>query len=116
MNWRKIEEKVLFIEKGSHISFGPGVYKIMCSKGVIWLTWPWSDDVILSSGEEIFFRAEGLLCMKAFSGAIVNIKKKNCIKSIPKLLITGTIKAVFSGIKNSGGHSVFGDSVHSITR
>lgn len=116
MNWRKIEQKNLFIEKGAHMSFGSGEYKIRCSKGIIWLTWPWSDDVILNSGEEISFRTEGILCMKAFTGAIVNIKKQNCIKSIPKLLITGTIKAVFSGLKNSGNHSVFGDSVHSITR
>ena len=119
MNWRKIEEKNLFIEKGGHISLGSGEYKIRCSKGIVWLTWPWGDDVILNSGEEISFRAEGILCMKAFSGAIVNIKKQKilpCIKSIPQLLITGTMKAVFSGLKNSGNNSVFGDSVHSITR
>ena len=119
MNWRKIEEKNLFIEKGGHISLGSGEYKIRCSKGIVWLTWPWGDDVILNSGEEISLRAEGILCMKAFTGAIVNIKKHRilpCIKSIPRLMITGTIKAVFSGLKNSGNHSVFGDSVHSITR
>ena len=119
MNWRKIEEKNLFIEKGSHISFGSGEYKIRCSKGTVWLTWPWSADVILNSGEEIFFRVEGTLCMKAFTGALVNVKRKKiipCAKNIPRLIALKIFTAALAFIKDSGHGSVFGGSVHSITR
>lgn len=119
MNWRKSEENNIFIEKGAHKSFGSGEFVIRCNKGIIWLTWPWNDDVILSAGEEISFRTDGTLCMKAFTGALVNIKKRKvmpCMKSIPRLLAVKTFTTIVSFIKDGEGYSVFGDSVHSITR
>jgi hypothetical protein len=119
MNRGRVEEKNLFIEKGSHISFGPGEYTITCSKGIVWLTWPWSSDVILNGGDEISFRAEGALCVKAFAGSILNIKKKKiypCIKSIPRLLAMKTFNALLSFVKDGAGEPVFGESVHSLTR
>lgn len=116
---RKTEEKNLFIEKGSHVSFTSGEYHIRCIRGIVWITWPWSGDVILSSGEDISFSMEGMLCMKAFTGANISMRSRKLpprIKDIPILFICKLFSAVSSYIRNGKHSSVFGDSVHSITR
>ncbi|HPS85200.1 MAG TPA: hypothetical protein PLY36_00565 [Spirochaetota bacterium] len=119
MNRTKIKEKNLFIGKDEHVSFSAGEFKIRCIKGVIWVTWPWSGDVILKAGDEISLRAEGTLCMNAFTGSLVEINKREiftCVKDIPRLMLKKTFRAVLIYIKNGEKNSVFGDSVHSITR
>ena len=115
----KTDKKNFFMEKGSHVSFKTGEFKVHCIKGIIWLTWPWSEDVILGSGDEISLRTDGVLCLKAFAGSIIEIEKKRifpCVKSIPRLMIVKTAAAVFSCINDGEDVSVFGGSVHSIIR
>ncbi len=119
MFWNKKERKNVFIEKGGHVTFGRGEFKIRCSKGIIWMTWPWSEDLILNSGDEISLRTEGILCMKSFTGSIIEIEKRRifpCVKSIPRVVAVKAFKALFSLIKGGAHESVFGGSVHSIIR
>jgi len=119
MKWNKTREENFIIEKGCKESPGRGKFSIRCVRGVIWVTWPGSGDVILYPGEEIFLKTEGILCITAMSSALVNIHTGLLIppvKEIPGLLIQKSFKAVVSYFKNGGHQSAFGDSIHSITR
>ena len=119
MNLLKNVETDLIIEKERKESFNRGKFNVKCVRGILWLTWPGSGDIILKSGDQISFRNEGILCITAMTGALVNIHMSMLmpgIKEIPGLLFGKSFKTVFSFMKNEDTKSVFGDSVHSITR
>jgi hypothetical protein len=119
MNRQKIEEEKLFIADGEHLSFKSGEFRIRCGKGLIWVTWPWSGDVILRESDQIYIIADGTLCLKAFTGSVVYIKKGRLpflTGNIPGLIVRKTLTAILSIIKNGRNNSDLGDSVNSIIR
>lgn len=119
MNLLKTLKTDLIIEKNRKESFNRGKFSIRCIRGILWLTWPGSGDIILKPGDEISFKTDGILCMTALSGVLVSIKMSRLvpgIKGIPGLLFNLSLKAVFAVLRSEDNKSVFGDSVHSITR
>lgn len=119
MNWMNTEENDLLIEKGCKESFRSGKFYIRCLRGILWITWPGSEDVILRAGDVISFETEGVLCMTALSNAFVKISKNTFIpglKELPRFIIRKSIKSVFLFLKNDVHHSSAGESIHSITR
>jgi len=119
MNNVMLEDKKFFIEKGKHVSFSSGKYKINCVKGSLWITWPGSGDVLLGSGDKISLKTKGVLCLTALSDSTIHTEKKifiSCLKNRAGLFITKKITAVFAYIKNGEHNSVIEDSIHSISR
>ncbi len=119
MNWNKIREENYLIEKGCKESFSRGQFNIRCVRGILWITWPGSGDVLLHAGDEISLKTEGILCVTAMTGALMSVTVSILIprvKDIPDLLIRKSLKAVLSWLKNEENQSVFGDSIHNITR
>ncbi len=113
------EEMKMHIEKGGLVSFSRGEIKLNCVRGTLWVTWPGSGDVILRDGDEISVRQHGKLCVTSLTGSFVSIKRRAifpCLKEIPGIAAVKLFKSAVSSVRNGGEQSVFGDSVHSITR
>lgn len=116
---RKFEEMELHIERGGFVSFGRGEVTLNCVRGTLWVTWPGSGDVILREGDEISVRQHGKVCITSFTDAFIQINRKPIfpsLRDIPRLAAAKIFTAVASYARDGDNHSVFGDSVHSITR
>lgn len=115
MNWKKMEEKELYIEKGQVVSFENGEFNIRCVSGIIWMTWPGSGDVILREGDTVVLKVHGILCLTALTGAAIRMEIKNSFPGV-KEISRSLVKKISACVKSGETSSVFGDSIHSITR
>lgn len=117
--FRKMEERNIAVKGGESLMFGSGEYSIDCVKGTLWITWPGSDDIILNQGDSLFSRIKGGLSIMAFSDSYVVIRIKRApfsVRDIPLAAIRFIAGVLVSCVRERGDHSVFGDSVHTISR
>lgn len=70
----EISKEFYNIQKGRNLILDKGIIRVLCSKGIIWVTWPWSGDVLLRKGESIHIKSAGKICFNAFEDSNLDIE------------------------------------------
>lgn len=69
--------------KGERMVFESADLSLICRKGILWITWPGSDDVILAENMTIHIVSKGKICISSFAESdieVVSLKKTGMFK------------------------------------
>lgn len=70
----KMDKKFYSIPKGNYIIFQNGIFRVSCSSGILWITWPWSGDHFLEKGESLYINSKGKVCVNAFEDSDLEVE------------------------------------------
>lgn len=70
-----------FMCKGERCVFNSVDFHITCQEGLVWITWPWSGDVLLKKDESMYINARGRTCITSMSESRIIIQADKSFRS-----------------------------------
>lgn len=83
MNRIPVDKNICIMRKGDRAVYKSVDISLFCKSGILWITWPGSDDVILKENQKINVAAAGKVCIESFAESsleIISVKELNFIK------------------------------------
>jgi len=73
MNSTGFDKKIYFMQQGERSVFRSVDLSLSCISGILWITWPGSDDVILTENQMIHVETEGKICVESLAESTIEI-------------------------------------------
>lgn len=102
MNFAMVDNKRRTMQKGDRFVFEAVDLSLVCISGILWITWPGSDDIILTEKQMIRVETGGKVCIMSFAESSIEILSIKKIKLF-KLRFRKLYKKEFSCVKNIEG-------------
>ncbi len=115
MNRAISEEKKYYMHTEDRTVFKRIDISLICHKGILWITWPGSNDVILTETQRLRVRTDGVISITSLAESeiiITGLIHINSFKTTPERLITALISFFRKGLNET----LFRDSIIPIIR